>query len=420
MTASTAGPTPPASRQRKGTSTNATADGPAGPVVKGALVGVILVALNMRSSTAGVGSVLPDVTADLHWSEALASGLVVLPLLCFAALSPLAPAISRKLGMHRTVMAALAVLTVGILLRSVPGSVWIWAGTVLLGAGIAVLNVVTPVLVKRDFPHRAAVVTAAYSAVQGGTAAVATVAVAFIIGIDGGLWRAALASSVVFALAGLAYWLFLALRTSTREDHLAQPAPSNHPAPSPWRKRLAWQIAAFMSMQSTVFYVMITWLPSIEQQHGIPAVQAGLHQSLLQAATLVATVLGALLLRRGPDQRAIVVVATCVMTTGIVGLLVHPALAGLWACCVGAGGGLTLVTALSLFAMRTRTMAETGAVSAMGQSIGYLVAAAGPVLLGSLHDATGDWTGVLLILLGLLALQTLAGLRAAKPGHIWN
>ncbi|GGN20290.1 MFS transporter [Streptomyces fuscichromogenes] len=384
-----------------------------------ALAGIILIAFNLRSSTAGIGTVLPNVVADLHWSATLASGLVVLPLLCYAVLSPLAPALADAVGPDRAVLLGLAVLTAGIGLRSLPGGVWIWAGTALLGAGIAVLNVITPALVKRDFPTRTGGVTAAYSAIQGGAAAMASIAVALIIGSGDGLWRQALASSCVFAVTALAFWAFRTTGTPQVPAAPRHPTGAGRPKPSPWHRGLAWHIALFMSMQATVFYVLITWLPSIEQQHGVTAVQAGLHQSYLQAASLVATGLSIPLLRRGSDLRMMVAVSTTIMAAGIAGILAAPALTTLWAILVGTGGGLTLVTALSLFGLRTREASETGALSAMGQTVGYAFAAAGPVLLGALHDATGGWDAILIVLLGLLAAQTFFGLRAAKPGFVW-
>jgi CP family cyanate transporter-like MFS transporter len=385
-----------------------------------ALFGIVLIAINMRTSTAGVGPTLPSIIKDLDWTSAFSSGLVVIPLLCYAILSPFAPAISRLLGINRTVLMCLAVVAAGIALRSLPGQVWIWVGTGLLGAGIGVLNVVAPALIKRDFANRVGPATATYTAVQGGAAALATAAVAVIIGISSDLWRLALASSVVFAIGGCIFWAYRAFGAERHPRPNPPVALRHNKVRGPWHRGLAWHLAVFMSMQATVFYVLITWLPTIEQEHGIPALHASLHQSYLQGASLIATVFGASLLLRGPGQRAIVVVATAVMAIGIVGVLTVPTFAGLWAALVGAGGGLTLVTALSLFSLRTTNAAETAAVSAMAQAVGYLVAASGPVLLGVLHDAMGSWRPVLMILLGLLAIQTISGLRAAKPGYVWD
>ncbi|WP_083395980.1 MFS transporter [Rhodococcus koreensis] len=186
-----------------------------------ALFGIVLIAVNMRTSTAGVGPTLPSIINELNWSAALSSGLVVIPLLCYAVLSPLAPAISRVFGINRTVLMSLAVVAAGIALRSLPGPIWIWVGTGLLGAGIGVLNVVAPALIKRDFANRVGPVTATYSAVQGGAAALATAAVAVIIGISSDLWRLALASSVLFAIGGCIFWgsASLAPNTSHRGNH---------------------------------------------------------------------------------------------------------------------------------------------------------------------------------------------------------
>ncbi|WP_367652597.1 MFS transporter [Rhodococcus pyridinivorans] len=383
------------------------------------LFGTILIAINMRTSTAGVGAVLPNIAEELDWSAAMSSGLVVIPLLCYAAVSPLAPTISRTFGVRGTVLISLAAIALGIALRSCPGPVWIWIGTGVLGGGIGILNVVTPALIKSSFPNHVGPVTATYSAIQGGAAALGTAAVALILGLSGDSWRLALASSIIFAIVGFAFWALWPIGTE-RPARLTPSSTRVHAASrNPWRRSLAWHLAIFMSMQASIFYVLITWLPTIEQEHGTSAVQASLHQSYLQGASLLATVLGAGLLLRGPSQRAIVVVSTAIMATGIVGILTVPGLAAAWSALVGAGGGLTLVTALSLFGFRTRNPAETAAVSAMGQAVGYLVAAAGPVLLGLLHDMTGSWTPVLLVLLGLLMVQTIAGLRAAQAKYVW-
>ncbi|HCJ49960.1 MAG TPA: MFS transporter [Microbacterium sp.] len=385
-----------------------------------ALIGIIAIAVNLRSSTAGIGATLPAVQTDLGIPAALSAGLVVLPLLCYSAFAPISPVVERALGPRYTVVVALAVIAAGILLRSLPGSVLLWVGTGMLGAGIAVLNVVTPSIVKRTHPHRVPGVTSLYSAAQGGGAALATVLVAAILAHDPGQWRWALGSAIVFAVAGLAIWVPLAIGHRPRPATSAPPEPGPRARPNPWRQPLAWHIAGFMAMQSVVYYVLITWLPSIEQQAGTAPATTALHQTILQAAGLISALLGSTIMARSKSQRPIVVIATAAMTIGVAGVLVHPHLGALWCAVIGAAGGLTLVTALSLFGLRTHRHDETVAVSAMSQAIAYLAAAIAPSVVGLVHDITGNWSVPLYLLLLLLLWQLYSGWKSSAVGSVWQ
>jgi CP family cyanate transporter-like MFS transporter len=125
------------------------------------IVGILLVAANLRAAITVVGPLLGDVRGDLYISAAAASALISLPVLCFAVFSPITAPIANRLGMERTLGLALALLTVGILARSAPYTPALWTGTVVLGIAIAAMNVVLPALLKRDFPSRAGRLTGA-------------------------------------------------------------------------------------------------------------------------------------------------------------------------------------------------------------------------------------------------------------------
>jgi CP family cyanate transporter-like MFS transporter len=367
-----------------------------------ALAGILLVAANLRASITTVGPVIAEVQHELHLASVAASVLVSLPLVAFAAISPLAPPLARRLGIEPALAAALGLLAVGIALRSAPGPVWLWVGTALLGVAIAVLNVVLPALVKRDFPGRIGQITGAYSSVQAIFAALAAGIAVPLAGPGESGWRLSFGVWAGLALIALAVLLPQTRRAASPvvEPELGArtQAAAGAGYRSPWRTALGWQVTVFMGLQSVTFYVLVTWLPSIERAGGVPAAAAGIHQLLFNALGIAGSLTSAALIPRRGGQRLIATVAPFVYALAIAGLLVLPRAGALWACLAGAAGGSMIVLALSLFGLRTRHHAQAATLSGMAQSLGYLFAAAGPVVIGAIHDATGLWTPALVIL----------------------
>jgi len=167
-------------------------------------------------------------------------------------------------------------------------------------------------------------------------------------------------------------------------------------------------------VQSTVFYILIAWLPSIEQSTGVDAETAGFHQLLLNALGIAGSLLVATIVPRLADQRFIVAACTALSAIAIVGVMTDPALNALWISIGGLGLGASFVLAVSLFGLRTAHHTQTAALSGMAQSVGYLLAATGPLLIGILHDTTGAWTAALFVLLGLLVVQFVVGMFAGR------
>jgi len=377
------------------------------------LAGILLIAANLRAAITSVGPVVDDIRGDLHISGATASVLVSLPLVAFAVVSPLAPALARRIGIERALGAALAVLAVATVVRSLPSQVALWTGTAFLGIAVAVVNVVLPSLVKRDYPHQVGQITGLYSSVQGAAAALASGFAVPLAGVTQHGWRLALGVWAGLGLIALAVFLPQLRRRSLPPDGAAAPAtPVAHR--SPWGTALAWQVTVFMGMQSTVYYTLITWWPSVERAHGTSDTAAGWHLFALQVAGLLANLATARLLPRLPDQRLLALGGTGLFVLGIAGELALPGASLLWIVLAGAGGGVCIVLALSLFGLRTRDHRQAAALSGMAQSVGYALAATGPILLGALHDATGSWTAPLWVLLGVLVVQGSAGVLAGR------
>jgi CP family cyanate transporter-like MFS transporter len=170
-----------------------------------------------------------------------------------------------------------------------------------------------------------------------------------------------------------------------------------------------------MGLQSVTFYVLVTWLPSIERAGGVPAAAAGVHQLLFNALGIVGSLSAAALLPRAHGQRIVAMGAPAIYAAAVVGLLLAPALSAIWACAIGIAGGSMIVLALSLFGLRTRHHAQAATLSGMAQSLGYLFAAAGPVAIGAIHDATGAWTPALVILIAVALLLIVVGFLVSRP-----
>jgi CP family cyanate transporter-like MFS transporter len=304
------------------------------------------------------------------------------------------------------------VLTLGIAVRWTPATSGLFAGTVLIGAGIAVGNVLLPSLVKRDFPAHVGLLTGAYATVMGGVAAVASGVAVPISQVAPGGWRTALGCWIALALVALALWL-----PRMRAARPTAGAPGRHRIP--WGSPLAWAVTAFMGLQSLGFYVVITWLPQVFQDSGVSAVAAGWLLFLFQAVAVLTGLAVPALLRRARDQRAVAAVSSAVLLAGYAGLLVAPGRALLWTVTLGLGGGACLVLALAFLGLRAPDPASAGALSAMAQSIGYLVAAAGPVLFGLLHAPGADWRAPLVLMCvaaaGQVVVATVAGRGTVLP-----
>ncbi|MDN6659575.1 MAG: MFS transporter [Acidipropionibacterium jensenii] len=387
------------------------------------IAGILLVAGNLRAALTTVGPVLSDIRDDLGLSSSAASFLVSLPLLAFAVVSPFVPRVALRIGLERTIAVALGVLAVGLVVRSTPPTVLLWVGTLLIGVAIAVLNVVLPSWVKRDFPTKIGQVTGAYSAVQSGFAAVASGVAVPVAGLTGLGWRLPAAMWAGLALIAVGVLLPLMWRGSGETTEEAADAPglvptdtghAVHPGPPLWRSLLAWQVAAFMGLQSTNYYVLITWLPSIEQDAGISDTTAGLHLVLFSIFGIGGSLGCSALLARLRNQQVLGACIALVLVVANLGIMLAPGATVVWACVAGIGAGSSIVFALSLFGMRARSHRTAASLSGMAQSLGYILAAVGPVAVGALHDATGSWIPPMAVLLVLSGCLVVAGLLAGR------
>jgi MFS transporter, CP family, cyanate transporter len=376
-----------------------------------AFIGLLLIAVNLRVSFVSVGPVLTNISADLGLSSAAAGFLTGLPLIAFAVFSPVAPGFASRLGLDRALWMSLLILASGIVLRSLPMAGLIWAGTALIGLAIAFLNVLVPSLVKRDFPMRVSQVTGIYTATQAAFAAMGAAVVVPVAQTSPAGWRLALGIWVGLALIALAVLLPWLRRHTPGAVNAAKPEATYQ---SPWTSALGWQVTIFMGLQSIAFYVLMAWLPTIEQSRGVPATTAGIHLSVFLLISVFASLAAGGILHRGSDQRLVSFASGAVMVVTFLGLALAPHLILLWVLLGAIGCGSLIVIALSLFSLRTVNYPQAASLSGMAQSVGYGLAAAGPVMFGGLRDLSGGWTVPLLVTAGVMAVLAATGVLAGR------
>lgn len=380
------------------------------------MLGFVLLAANLRPALTSVAPLIGQIRSDTEISNGVAGLLTTLPLLAFSVLSPVAPRLARWFGMERVLLVSMLVLAVGILLRSAGEVATLFLGTAILGAAIAVGNVLLPSLVKREFPERVGLMTSIYSAALGFSAAIAAGA-SFPIAQQTALgWQASLALWALLALVAAAAWL-PQIRSARPASASAE---TSQGVSGLWRSPLAWQVTLFMGLQSLAYYVVLTWLPEILQEvGGMSASLAGWMLALAQVVGIASMFLAPVLADRRPSQYGIVLVAVTLAGAGTLGLLVAASTAtALWVVLLGLGQGACFSLALTFFALRAPDSEHSAALSGMAQSMGYLLAMVGPFLFGVLRDVTQAWTVPLVLLFAVAVCLLITGLGAARDVHV--
>src|SRR5919198_4785327 len=235
-------------------------------------VGMVLVAANLRAAASSVGPLLDRIRDDLGLSSTAAGALTTLPVLCFGLAAPLGPTLARRIGYQAAVGCALTALVAGLLLRLVPGIAPLYLGTTLAGAAIAIGNVLLPVLVKRSFHERAGAMTGIYTTALIASAAVGAAVSVPLANLFNDSWRGSLGFWAAPAMLGLLAWS----PQMRRHERDTDSDTHTRPARSLLRDRLAWQVTLYFGFQSAGFYIVLSWLPTIFQSHGIGRTEAGL------------------------------------------------------------------------------------------------------------------------------------------------
>ena len=361
-------------------------------------VSLVLVAFNLRPVFSSLAAVLPEVRAATGATPATASLLTTVPVLCLGLFAGTAPRLAHRFGAERVILALALLLTAGTALRGLGSVPALLVGSVLAGGSIAVVNVLLPGLVKRDFPDRVATVTAFYTmALCAGAAAAAGATVPFERATGSG-WPGALAAWAVPAGAVTLIWAPQAVRPKAPDRPRA-----GDTGPALLRQPLAWQVTGFMGLQSALAYCIFGWFAPLLRARGLDAATAGYVVSFSVLAQTAACLIAPGLATRGRSQSAFNVGAVVLAVVGFLGALFAPLpTVWLWAGLQGLGQGSLIAVALTLIVLRAPDVAAAARLSSMAQGFGYSIAAFGPLVTGYLFTATGQpgATAPLIVLLG--------------------
>src|SRR6476619_3120822 len=381
------------------------------------VVAVAAAGLNLRTAITSLPPLFPDLQTQLHLSTATLSLLAATPVICFGVVSAFTAWLNRRYGEEMILLVALVLLTAGLLLRGVAPGVMLFPGTVLAASAIAVLNVLLSSMAKRRWPERAGLLIGIYLTTLSAGAILSSLLSVPLYDSSGSVQLALGVWAVPAALAVLLWLPQLRYRTvgvaPAAADGTAAPARAGVKV---YRYALTWQVTAFMGLQSLLYYAALSWLPTIFQDRGDSAITAGNLLALMGVGNLATSLLVPVLAHRRPSQRGLVVPSLIGTAAGLAGSLWAPlGSAPFWVLVLGVSQGSCLGVAIFFMLARAPDAGVAASLSAFAQSVGYLVASAGPLVVGLLHSAPGSWNLSVVLLLVLCAAELATGLLAGRP-----
>jgi CP family cyanate transporter-like MFS transporter len=383
---------------------------PRGDVIAG-VVAIVLIGLNLRAGITGASALLHDLQAVLGYGPLIAAVIPSIPTLCFAVAGTATSWLTRQLGLEKAILLSLVMLAAGLLLRGIPSTGMLLAGTVVGMSGLAVCNVAMPSFIRVHFADRTSLMTALYTLTM--TTGATVVAVLIVpVAQQLGSPSAGVGSIGLLALCACLGFLPIALHA-----HRNAPAAKAGPV-SPWPlllTRTGLLITVGFTVQALLAYAVMSWFPYMLVTLGLSASESGVMFGLMQLVSVPAGMVLVAIAARPRMRRTAFYLATVTMAFGVAAMLVLPvAWAPLTAVLLGFGLGIFPLV-MVMISRSGRTTAETTALSTVAQSAGYLLATLGPFGMGLLHSATGSWTLPLSLLLAVALGQIAVGHLITAP-----
>ncbi|MBA8779683.1 MFS transporter [Staphylococcus schleiferi subsp. coagulans] len=369
-------------------------------------IGIMLIAANLRAPITSVGVVLPTIKDTLNLTNTEVSFISIIPLLAFAIISSLVAKVSHRFGMERSLFFAMALIFIGVVIRSVTNVSLLYIGTILIGVGIAFGNVLAPGMIKSKFPMRIGIMTAYYTVVMNIFGALSSYGAAPLL--------KSFNYNIALGLIGVVTMITLIVWTFQLRNHEQQVTVDTTDAVNVWKSPLAWEITLLMGGQSLIFYSLINWLPEFLLSYDIPVTYAGLYLSILQLAIIPLTFVTPLYATKLRSQVIPTAFTGALFTIGILILMFSPHLALISLIIIGIALGIAFGLVNTFFSLRTESGLTAAKLAGMSQAVGYLFACIGPLFFGILHDVTGHWVFSLLILLLTAIAVMIIGARAGR------
>lgn len=385
------------------------------------IIGIVIVAINLRPGMTAVGPLLGIIRDDIGLSNWSAGLLTSLPLVAFAIISPVVPRLGVRFTNERTMIIGLALLVIGISVRSISMMIFLFIGTILVGLGIAICNVLLPGVVKEKFPAKVALMTSVYSTTMGVFASFSSgLSIPFARGLGWG-WQVSLLVWTIPALIGIIIWALLSKKN--RENNQVEMRFVSSDNWRIWRSPLAWQVALYMGLQSSLFYVSISWLPEIFHSHGVSMNTAGWLLSYTQLIGMPVSFFIPVIAGRLKSQQIVVLGLGVCSISGFLGLLLFGGnyiAMMISTTLIGISLGGTFALALTFLGIRAEKAEDAAELSGMAQSVGYSFAAVGPVLIGFLFDLSKGWQVPLIVLVIIAIFVVLFGMGAGRNRYVFE
>ncbi|WP_334125299.1 MFS transporter [Empedobacter brevis] len=375
---------------------------------------IIFISANLRAPITAVSPILDEIKSVLKIDNFQASLLTSIPLIVFAACSILVSKAVQKINIRHGIIYSLLILIIGLYIRIYGNVTTLYAGSLLMGLGICIGNVLTPAYIKDIFPHKIGLMTGLFSVSMSLVAAFASGLSIAIGKWSNAGWKGSLGIWIIGGILAL----FIILVDTLKNKTSTQPQTNhvNHVQFNIFRSKQAWNISIFMGIQSLVYYCLVALLPTLLIDYGMTKIEAGWVFSVLQLAMLPAMLFSPVLATKMNDPKLMIYMTSVLYILGISMFIFFKAkYSYISAILIGIAGGFAFSLSILFFSLRSKTMAGTIKISGMAQSIGYLIAAFGPPIFGKLYDVDSTWNYSLYFLFLCIILMTFFGKNATKP-----
>ncbi len=380
-------------------------------------LGIVLISFNLRAPIIAVGPIIDLISSEFGLNATVAGFITTIPLLAFAAISPFVPKLSDKIGMKRLMFIGLLMIILGEVIRSFCGVVGLFAGTAIMGLGIGIGNVIIPCLIKSTYLKKSGPMIGVYTTCMSIFAAIgAGTSIPLANGLGLG-WNLALAAWIILAVIALLIWAPQAISSEKKECVACETEKKK----SIWKSPVAWWVTIYMGMQSLVFYTLVAWYPTIIVANGMTEEFSGTLAMLFQLISIPATLLIPSIASKMNNQKLLAVVISICYLAGL-GLMFTNSeiLMTLSVVLTGLGMGGCISLAISYISLRTDNYRTSADLSGMSQSFGYLFAAVGPIIIGSMFDLSGTWVYSIVVLIVIEVVVMIAGSIAGRNLSVEN
>jgi CP family cyanate transporter-like MFS transporter len=373
------------------------------------LMALLAIAGCIRAPITSIGPQINEIRGSQNLGIIQFGFLTAIPVICFALAAPLPSLrVFRKIKTEQLIVFALLALATATVFRTLGSNSLLFGSTIILGISIAILNIVTPALVRRDYPKKITTVMPIYSAVLALMASLGaglSIPIASYFDED---WRFGVSVWAVPALLVALIWIPLLRK--------AQPMPDTHENhfKELFRSKKAWLVSLYMGVQSAIFYTQVAWMPKILIDKGYSAAEAGALFGLSTLCGFALTLILPLVFSRGEDLK-FAILSTSI--PGIVGFIGLNQLSNTWtipALILISTTHAALPLALGLIAMKSPSVGATSHLSSMAQGIGYCIAAAFPILIGYSYEVSDSWLVATYLITSLILVQAVLGLKANR------